>query len=915
MKKCLSFVLLSLALFLHAPAFAKLGPDALPAGATLVTSVEGITEYQLKNGLRVLLAPDESKPTVTVNTTYLVGSRHENYGETGMAHLLEHLIFKGTPTYPLAFAEMQKRGMRMNGTTWVDRTNYFASFAANEADLDWYLRWSADAMTNSFIAKKDLDSEMTVVRNEMEMGENDPFRSLYGKALAAAYRWHNYGKDTIGARADVENVSIERLQAFYRKYYQPDNAVLVVTGKFNEAKTLKLISETFGALARPERKLETHYTLDAAQDGETTVTVRRVGDTQIVLAMYHTPPAAGADFAALKVLAQILGDTPSGRLHKALVENKLAAAVFAFPFQTREPGILTFAAQLPNSASLDAARTAMVKVLDGLAQEPISEAEVKRAQQKMLKDIELTLLDPEKVGVALTTAIAIGDWRLLFLGRDQIRAVKREDVQRVGDSYLVPDNRTVALFIPTDKPKRAPAPAKLDVAPLVADYKGDAPVAQGEAFDPSPANIDARTEHTKLANGMKLALLAKKTRGEIVNLQLRLHFGNEQNLQGRDLAGAAAAELLRRGVPGMTRAQISETFDQLKARPRYSGDAAGVTASLEVPRQNLAAALRLLVKTLREPTFPENEFAQLQQEQITAAESQRKEPQDLAVNRVRRTGNPYAKGDPRYVRDFDEEIADWKALRVDEIKAFHAGFYGANFGEASLVGDFDAAAVKPLLEELLGKWTSRAAYQRLPRPAYAVVPQQQRLETPDKANAMYYGVLRLPMQDTDADFPALYLANYILGTGPASRLWARIREKEGLSYGVGSSLNASPFEPSAQWVQYAIFAPENRERLQKAFSEEFERAGREGFTEEEVAKGKNGVLQARKLARAQDATLMSKLAANEELGRRMAFEQAFEDKLQALSLAQVNAALRKHLDWNKTLSAVAGDFAKAKSAK
>ncbi|KAB2844065.1 MAG: insulinase family protein, partial [Burkholderiales bacterium] len=347
MKKCLSMALLLLALLLQASAMAKLTPEALPTGVTLAASVEGITEYQMKNGLRVLLAPDPSKPTITVNTTYLVGSKHENYGETGMAHLLEHLIFKGTPTYPMAFAEMQKRGMRMNGTTWVDRTNYFASFAANEADLDWYLRWSADAMVNSFIAKKDLDSEMTVVRNEMEMGENDPFRSLYGKALAAAYRWHNYGKDTIGARADVENVSIERLQAFYRKYYQPDNAVLVVTGKFDEAKTLKLINETAGAIARPGRKLDTHYTLDAAQDGETTVTVRRVGDTQIVLAMYHTPPAAGADFAALRVLAQILGDTPSGRLHKALVENKLAAAVFACPFQTREPGILTFGAQLP----------------------------------------------------------------------------------------------------------------------------------------------------------------------------------------------------------------------------------------------------------------------------------------------------------------------------------------------------------------------------------------------------------------------------------------------------------------------------------------------------------------------------------------------------------------------------------------
>jgi cystathionine beta-lyase/cystathionine gamma-synthase len=202
----------------------------LPAGVTKVTSVEGITEYNLANGLRVLFAPDPSKPTTTVNTTYMVGSRHENYGETGMAHLLEHLLFKGTPTHPLAWLEFTKRGLRANGSTWTDRTNYFASFAANDDNLDWYLRWSADAMTNSFIARKDLDSEMTVVRNEMERGENNPVLAVLQRSMSAAFSWHNYGKSTIGARADVENVDIDRLQAFYRNYYQPDNAVLIIAG-------------------------------------------------------------------------------------------------------------------------------------------------------------------------------------------------------------------------------------------------------------------------------------------------------------------------------------------------------------------------------------------------------------------------------------------------------------------------------------------------------------------------------------------------------------------------------------------------------------------------------------------------------------------------------------------------------------
>jgi zinc protease len=170
---------------------AALAQAPMPAGVTKVTSVEGITEYNLANGLRVLFAPDASKPTTTVNTTYLVGSRHENYGETGMAHLLEHLMFKGTPDYPQAWIEFTKRGLRANGSTWTDRTNYFASMAANDENLEWYLKWSADAMTHSFIARKDLDSEMTVVRNEMESGENNPFRSLLFQTIGASYVWHS----------------------------------------------------------------------------------------------------------------------------------------------------------------------------------------------------------------------------------------------------------------------------------------------------------------------------------------------------------------------------------------------------------------------------------------------------------------------------------------------------------------------------------------------------------------------------------------------------------------------------------------------------------------------------------------------------------------------------------------------------
>jgi zinc protease len=191
---------------------------ALPPGVTQGPSVEGMTEYRLANGLRVVLFPDATKPTTTVNVTYLVGSRHENYGETGMAHLLEHLVFKGTPKVANIFQELGRRGMRFNGSTSFDRTNYFETFTASDDNLRWALEMEADRMVNAFVAKADLDTEMTVVRNEFENRDNSPRGVLWLRMQAAAFESHNYGNAIIGARSDIENVDIGRLQAFYRTY-------------------------------------------------------------------------------------------------------------------------------------------------------------------------------------------------------------------------------------------------------------------------------------------------------------------------------------------------------------------------------------------------------------------------------------------------------------------------------------------------------------------------------------------------------------------------------------------------------------------------------------------------------------------------------------------------------------------------
>ena len=876
-----------------------------------ITSVEGITEYRLPNGLRVLLFPDPTKQTITVNMTYLVGSRYENYGETGMAHLLEHMVFKGAPKHPNIPQELTERGTRPNGTTTPDHTNYFETFAATEDNLRWALDLEADRMVNSFIAKKDLDSEFSVVRNEYESGENGPFGVLIKRMMEAGFAWHNYGKSTIGERSDIENVKIERLQAFYNLYYQPDNAVLMIAGKFDEAKALELVKQYFGPIPKPARELPRLYTVEPTQDGERAVTVRRVGDTQCVGLVYHIPAGPHPDFAAIQALGLVLADSPSGRLHKAMVETGKAVSIANFQFQTYDPGASLFFLTVPKDVPVEGARDTMLQTIDDLAKNPPTAEEVERARQKLLKGVELQLNNSDNIGLNMSEYIAMGDWRLYFLRRDRIKNITPEDVKRVAAAYFKPSNRTVGMFIPTPNPDRAEIPPRPDVAAMLKDYKGAAPVAMGEEFDPSPANIDARTARSTV-DGLKLALLPKKTRGGEVVARLTLRFGNEKDLTNRDIAASLAGEMLMRGTSKHTREQIQDELDKLKARVKVFGSATQAGATIETTRENLPAVMKLVAEILREPSFPAKEFELLKQDEITGVEDGRSEPTLIALNAFSRHMRPYPKGHIEYVKTIDEEIADVKAVTLEDVRKFHSDFYGADHGELAAVGDFDEKEVAKLAGELFGGWKSSRPFARIPQVYHNVEPINKSFETPDKANAFFLAGVNLDVRDDDPDYPALVLGNFMLGGGIMnSRLAVRIRQNEGVSYGVGSTFIASALDKNGSFIANAIYAPQNAAKLESAFKEEVARALKDGFAADEVEKAKTGWLKSRQVSRAQDNELAGVLSNGLYLNRTLAWDAEMEKKVEALTPEQILAAMRKRIDPGRLTIIKAGDFANA----
>jgi len=882
----------------------------LPAGVTQGVTVEGVTQFKLDNGLEVLLYPDDSKPTTTVNVTYKVGSRQENYGETGMAHLLEHLMFQGSPSVENLWKEFGKRGMEMNGTTFYDRTNYFESFAASDENLAFALKVEAERMTQAFIRKSSLESEMTVVRNEFESGENNPLMVLWQKMQAASYDWHAYGKSTIGARSDIENVDIGRLQAFYRTYYQPDNAVLVVAGKFDPGATLETIAREFGRIPKPSRALPRLYTSEPTADGERSVEVRRTASAQYVGALFHVMPGAHPDYAAMEALGEIMTVEPAGRLYQALVEARKATSVQNWSFATHDPGPAIFFAQVALGEPVAPVKDAMLATLFGVRERPITQVELDRVRAKFLKDFDQTVNDPQTFGIQLSEWIALGDWRLFFLHRDRWRKLAPDDVTRVATEWLKPSNMTLGTFVPDAKPDRAPAMATVDVNALVAGYKGDAAVAAGEAFDPTPGNLEARTERVKLGNGMTLALLPKKTRGEIVRFSLRLRFGAEESLKGTPPIGALAGSMLELGTRERSRQQFDDALDALRAKVAIGGGSTQASASGETVRANLGGVLELVAEAMKSPAFDAGEFDKLVRANLASIEKARTDPQAIAGREFNRHLKPWPAGDVRETPTFEESMARLRAAKLDDVKAFHAKYYGASNAELAIVGDFDPAEARALAEQLFGSWTSPSAYARVPDPFRATQPVVRTIETPDKANAVLVGGMAIPMSDRAPDYPAMLVAERILGGATESRMFAVVRGKLGLSYGVGTWLDEGRLDDNSTLGVYAIYAPENLDKVRAAVSAEIAQALEKGYTEEEVDNAKRALLEERKSARAEDAALAGALVSQAFLGRTWVFSGDLDRAIGAVTVEGANAALRKYLKPADLATFLAGDFAK-----
>lgn len=880
----------------------------------LITTVEGVKEYELPNGLRVLLIPDPSQTNIVVNIVYKVGSRHEGYGETGMAHLLEHMLFKQCEKFVDIKKAIADKGAFANGTTWYDRTNYFEVLSASDENLKWAIDMEADRMVTSKILEEELKKEFSVVRNEFEAGENYQSGVLQERIMSTMYLWHNYGKSTIGSKEDIERVNVTNLRAFYKKFYQPDNAVLVIGGKFDETKALEFVQSAFGPIPKPTRILQPTYTVEPAQDGERFVSLRRTGDIQYLGMAYHTPSYADKDFAANTAFINYLTNNPSGLLYKKLVDSELASKVSGYSQSLQDPGFSYFEVEIPKDKDIENIRKIVTTTMDNIDPAQIKEEDLIRAINASIKGIENTMNNTINFAVSLTEIIGAGDWRLWFLNRDRIENLRLDDVKAIATKYYKPSNRTLGLFVPDAAPDRTVVAETPDIQALLRGYKGKNTTAAKAEFENSVANIKKNAEYGTLPNGAKYVLLEKPTKGDKINATIELKWGNETSLMNKQIIGELTAAMLKNGTKNRSKKDIKDELDKIKTSIGFFGGAEGLNININTDKPNLSKALTLLDDLLKNPKFDSLEFEKQKLDAKADIDAYKSDPGSKVSEKISKLSSNYPKGHPSYAMGAEEKLDDISKTKLTDIKKYYEQFYGANNSVSSFVGELDKSEIKKYLNSNFGKWNSKLPYTEIKPVYFASKGATEVINIPDKTNANLEARINLNISEKHSDYPATYMANELLGGGAflSSRIPQRLRENEGMSYGAGSFLSNSYKHEVGTWGIYAIYNPIYQARLDSALNEEIDKALASGFTKDELANAIKSTMQQNKTQLGLNGYIAFVLRSYLDNNRDLNDLTTFENKLQSLTLEQVNGAMKKYFDKTKMIKVYGGDFEKYK---
>ncbi|HHM02006.1 MAG TPA: insulinase family protein [Caldithrix abyssi] len=895
----------------------SLGWAAMPEGFSKGRQAGGIQEYTLKsNGLTVLLMEDHSAPVLTFMVTYRVGSRNEVTGTTGSTHLLEHLMFKGTPKYNKANGGhidnvLGNIGARLNATTWLDRTNYFESIPSDY--LETAIDIESDRMRNLLLRKEDKDAEMTVVRNEFERGENSPFSALSKSIWATAFQAFPYHHSTIGWRSDIENVTIPKLREFYDTFYWPNNATVTVIGDFNEENALNLIKKYYGKIPASPKPIPQLYTTEPKQEGPRRVIVKRPGQLGVVAVAWKVPEGTHKDSYALNVLDKILSSGKSSRYYKALQDKNKTVSNFNFYAQLQYPGLFASYAFLAPGATHEEVEEIILKEIDSIKTHGVSAGEVQRAINQVEAETAFGRDGSFSIAAQLNEAIATGDWTLYTSYEENIKKVTPQEVQEVAKKYLNEDQSTTGYFIP-QKPggasARAGAAHRLDDQGI---YHYRPPMEEAEAslnapaFDPPAQRKSSIAQNIKRTtiNGIDVVLAPTGVKN-VVTFSASLPLGdilNKENSMLADITG----RMLDKGTLKHDKFALAGILENMGARLSFDVGKYTLSISGRSLTKDVNTVIGLLAEELRQPAFDATELEKLKKQRVGNFKRMLEDTGTQARDELTRL--LYPKGHPNYEAKIEELIADTEKITVDQVKEFYNEHYGPRGMIFVAAGDVKNAGLEKAIGTAFKGWKGGSERPVIQKQANDVKAGFHAVTMEGKTSTSMYMGLPTGLKKTDEDYLPFYLANTILGTGFAGRLMSIIRDDEGLTYGIYSA-HAGDIYDGGFWYITATFAPNLLEKGLNSTNRELKRWVEKGVTAEELANVKKRLAGRYKVSLATSAGMARQILSFLQRGLDISYMDEYPSKIQQVTLDQVNRVIKKYVDPDKVVTVVAGSIDK-----
>ena len=869
-------------------------------GVTFVRTMGPVSEYRLdSNGLQILLLPEKSAPVVTFMVTYRVGSRNEVTGTTGATHLLEHLMFKGTEKFDRSsgtgFDQLLERvGAETNATTWLDRTNYFATVPGNALPL--LIEVEADRMRNLALRESDRRPEMVVVRNEFERGENDPRNALEKEIWSTAFFAHPYHHDTIGWLSDIEKVPIEKLRAFYDTFYWPDNATATVIGDFDPAGTLAEIKKRYGAIPKAPHAIPQIYTEEPEQTGPRRVVVKRGGELGVVAIAHKIPQATHPDWPAVRMLSAILTHGKTSRCYRALTDKNLTTEVSAQLAFTHDPSLHITIAELTPGTKHDVAEHALAIEIERIKKDGVTAAEVQTAVAKLLAERSFARDGSFAQAEQLNEAIAVGDWTIFVLLDDKFSAVTADDIKRVANSYFIEKHSVTGWFVPASESGTVAVKKEADEKPPLKVVVPPKALETALAA-PSPTDYASRVVRGQV-DGIDLLLCPTGAR-DVVTLRASIAAG--ENAAANPALAHLTAAMIERGTAKHDQFAIADMLERagVAVETKVNGDT--VEFDVRLLRKDIPLVVSLLAEQLRTPAFAATELAKAKKQLIAEVQQTLEDTDEQAA--IAFSQALFPPGHPSRRAGITELITSAEKAKLADVRAFHTANYGPSGMRIAAAGDFDPLAFKVEVTKAFTGWKGG----RLPKPADAAATAgtETVVQLPDKSSVSVSIGQQSGLRANDPDWLAVNVATGILGHGFTSRLIGNVRDREGLTYGIGAALAGDSFRPGV-WLTKATFAPALLERGLASTRREIQAWWEKGVTADELEYHKSGTVGQFNVALETTQGLAQQLLRCAERGFDVKWLDEFPDKIRALTLGEVNAAMRKHLDPAKMVTVKAG---------